>query len=47
MPTGVWCTGSDAFAVPTGITFTSVGVRVGGAEIDGSATTDQATWTVP
>jgi hypothetical protein len=40
-------TGCDAFLVPTGVTLTSVGIRVGGAEIFATTATDQATWAVP
>jgi hypothetical protein len=36
-----------AFLVPTGVTLTSVGVRVGGAEIAETTAVDQATWMVP
>ena len=40
-------TSCDAFLVPSGVTLTSVGIRVGGAEIYETTATDQATWAVP
>ena len=40
-------TSCDALLVPTGVTLASVGLRVGGAEIDQATATDQATWAVP
>jgi len=36
-----------AFLVPTGVTLTSVGAKVGGAELADPAAVDQAVWTVP
>lgn len=36
-----------AFLVPTGVTLTSVGAKVGGAEIGAPTVVDQATWMVP
>ena len=40
-----WTT-CDAFLVPNGVTLASVGIRVGGAEIDETTAIDQATWAV-
>ncbi len=40
-------TSCDAFLVPSGVTLTSVGIRVGGAEIYETTATDHATWAVP
>jgi hypothetical protein len=41
-------TSCPAFVLPDGVTVSSVGVKVGGAEIFSSVVpTDQATWTVP
>ena len=36
-----------AFLVPTGVTLTTVGAKVGGAEIGDPAAVDQAVWMVP
>ena len=36
-----------AFLVPSGVTLVSVGVQVGGAEIGGPSSVDQASWMVP
>ncbi len=46
-PTGQPYTLSTGLLVPTGVTVTNVGIRVGGAEIFETTATDQATWAVP